>query len=95
MQVGYMLRNYGTQGILNMVNGIIFGRPKDYTIDEIKELSEIIKDIIEIEFDIKNLSVVMNANFGHTDPKWILPYGMEVLLDADTKEIVLLENPFE
>ena len=94
MQVGYMLRNYGTQGILNVINGIIFGRPKDYTIEEVKELKKIIKDIIEIEFNIKNISVVMNADFGHTDPKWILPYGMEVLLDADKKKIVLLENPF-
>ena len=94
IQVGCMLRNYGTQGILNRVNGIIFGRPKDYSVDEVNELKEIIKDIIEIEFKVKDISIVMNADFGHTDPKWILPYGMEVLMDADNKNIVLLENPF-
>ncbi|MDM8533887.1 LD-carboxypeptidase [Clostridiaceae bacterium HSG29] len=93
-QVGYMLRNYGIQGILNRVKGIVFGRAKDYSESEILELRKIIKDIIEIEFKVKNISIVMKADFGHTDPKWILPYGMEVLLDADSKNIVLLESPF-
>ena len=93
-RVGYMIRNYGTQGILNVINGIIFGRPKDYSDSEVKELRKIIEDIINIEFKIKNLSIVMNVDFGHTDPKWILPMGLEILLDSNNKEIVLLENPF-
>ncbi|MEX1308505.1 MAG: S66 peptidase family protein, partial [Eubacteriales bacterium] len=31
MQVGYMVRNLASQGILSRISGLLFGRPKDYT----------------------------------------------------------------
>lgn len=92
--VGYMLRNYGTQGILNKINGIIIARPKDYTLEEKDELKKIIKDILQIEFNCQDIPVVMNVDFGHTDPKLILPLGCKVKLIPRSEEIILIECPF-
>lgn len=93
--VGYMLRNYGIQGILEKVKGIIFGRPKDYSDEEKQELNNLVLDILKKEFNVTDIPVVMNVDFGHTDPKIILPLGCMVEIDPDAKGIILLESPFE
>lgn len=92
--VGYMLRNYGIQGVLERVKGIMFGRPKDYSEDEKQELYTIVMNIMEKEFNVTNIPVVMNVDFGHTDPKIILPLGCMVDIDPEMKEITLVESPF-
>ncbi|WP_026674782.1 S66 peptidase family protein [Alkalihalobacterium bogoriense] len=95
MQVGYMLRNYGMQGVFSKVKGIIFGRPKDYTAEEKQELDDILVSIIAKEFGASELTVVSNFDFGHTDPKLILPLGCKVTLDPIRQEVILKESPFK
>ncbi len=94
-QVGYMLRNYGMQGILHKITGIIFGRAKDYTTAEKERLNEIILSIVREEFSIHNIPIVVDMDFGHTDPKAILPLGGRVQLNPKKNEITLLESPFK
>ncbi|GAG83207.1 unnamed protein product, partial [marine sediment metagenome] len=48
-RVGYMLRNYGIQGILEKVKGVVFGRAKDYSVKEKEELNKIILNVIRDE----------------------------------------------
>lgn len=93
-QVGYMLRNYGMQGIFDKVKGIIFGRPKDYSYEEKEQLNKLIINIIRDEFNNKDLPVIVDMDFGHTDPKVILPLGCSVTLNPVSKEIILVESPF-
>lgn len=95
INVGCMFRNYATQGILSKVRGIIFAKPKDYSTEEIEELNEIIVNILTVENNLENLLVISSGDFGHTDPKWLLPLGCEVELNPFNKSITLLENPFE
>lgn len=94
-QVGYMLRNYGIQGILNKVKGIVFGRPKDYTDKEKDELNKVILKIVKDEFDAPDIPIVMDMDFGHTDPKVILPLGCTMSLNPKTIECILMERPFK
>ncbi|PZE20643.1 S66 family peptidase [Paenibacillus xerothermodurans] len=93
-QVGYFLRNYGMQGIFSRIKGVIFGRAKDYTGEEKLKLNEIIVDVIKGEFGAEKIPVVVDFDFGHTDPKLILPLGGKVELNPDTNEIKLLDSPF-
>ncbi|AIF43019.1 S66 peptidase family protein [Virgibacillus sp. SK37] len=95
MEVGYMLRNYGMQGVFSKINGVMFGRPKDYSAAEKEELNKIITDVISGEFGASNLPIATDVDFGHTDPKLVLPLGGKVELNPLTKEITLLENPFQ
>lgn len=93
-RVGYMLRNYGIQGILDKVKGVIFGRPKDYSVKEKEELNKIILSVIRNEFNVNDIPVIVDVDFGHTDPKLILPLGCMVTLNPANKEITLMESPF-
>lgn len=94
IQVGYMLRNYGMQGIFSKIKGVIFGRAKDYSEEEKLKLNEIIVEIIHGEFGAGDIPIIVDFDFGHTDPKLILPLGCQVELNPTTKEIILLESPF-
>jgi len=94
IRVGEMLRNYGTQGILHQVKGIFIARPMDYNQEEKDQLKKIVHDILTIELDIHDLPVVMNVDFGHTDPIWIMPMGSKVKLDTEKEVLTLVENPF-
>lgn len=95
MQVGYMLRNYGMQGVYTKAKGLIFGRAKDYSEEETRQLYDLIIDIVKGEFGAEELPIVVNFDFGHTDPKLILPLGGRVELWPSTNEVVLLESPFK
>jgi muramoyltetrapeptide carboxypeptidase LdcA involved in peptidoglycan recycling len=72
----------------------MFGRPKDYTEEERQELYTIVMNIMKKEFNVTGIPVVMNMDFGHTDPKVILPLGCLVEIDPEVNRIKLLESPF-
>lgn len=94
MQVGYMLRNYGMQGIFSKIKGVMLGRAKDYSDEEKLQLNEIVLKVIRDEFGADNVPIVVDIDFGHTDPKFILPLGAKIELNPKTKDIILLESPF-
>ena len=43
---------------------------------------------------MNDIPVIADVDFGHTDPKLILPLGCMVTLNPANKEITLMENPF-
>ncbi|MCM3799981.1 LD-carboxypeptidase [Caldibacillus thermoamylovorans] len=70
--IRYWLRNYAAQGILQKANGMIFAKPYDEKYKE--EYKEEILTVMR-EYGLTNLPILYNLNFGHTEPKCILPYG--------------------
>lgn len=95
MQVGYMVRKLATQGILNRINGLLLGRPKDYTPREALLMTDIVLDIFQLEINRTDIPVVFNADFGHTDPKHVLPIGCKLKIEPKEKRLTLMESPFE
>ena len=59
-----------------------------------EELNKIILSVIRDEFSVSDIPVIVDMDFGHTDPKLILPLGCMVSLNPTTKDITLIENPF-
>jgi len=94
-QVKYMLRNYGMQGVFDKISGLIFGRARDYSEEENKRLNDNILKVVNGEFGNKNIPIITNMDFGHTDPQWILPLGIKSEIDCDKKEFKLIEKIFE
>jgi muramoyltetrapeptide carboxypeptidase LdcA involved in peptidoglycan recycling len=92
-QVKYILRNYGSQGILDQITGLLFGRPRDYSDLEKKSLYENIISVVAIEFGRSDLPIVANLDFGHTDPQWIMPLGVKAEIDCQKHRLRLLESP--
>lgn len=92
-QVMYWLRNYGAQGVFTRASALWIGRAKDYTAAENAELRRVVKGVVSEEWG-GSLPVVMDLDFGHTDPRWALPLGVEVLTDPVNKRLELLESCF-
>lgn len=91
-RVKYWLRNYATQGILQKANGIIFGKPQDEQYyDEYK--TAILT--VMAEFQLEDLPILYNLNFGHTEPKTILPYGAIAEINCEQTRFSILENAVE
>ena len=80
------------QGIFARISGLIFGRARDYSNEEKIQLEQKIVDIVAGEFGRKDLPVVANVDFGHTDPQLILPIGVLAELDFTRKDFRLIER---
>lgn len=85
----YYLRNLGAQGIFDVVNGIIVGKPQDETYYE--EYKDIYKMVMR-EFNHTNLPILYNINIGHAFFTGVMPLGVEIEVDYDNKKIKLLES---
>lgn len=75
-------------GIFDVISGIIVGKPQDEQYYE--EYKEVYYKIIEN----KELPIIYNVNFGHAQPRCIIPYGIETEVDLDKKVITLKEDIF-
>lgn len=74
---------------MQKTNGIIFGKPQDEKYYE--EYKEVILQVMK-EFNLENLPVLYNLNFGHTEPKFILPYGAKAEVDCEQGKFKILES---
>lgn len=88
----YWLRNYAAQGILHKAKAIIFGKPHDekYYGAYKEEILNVMK-----EYDLEDLPILYNLNFGHTEPKFILPYGAMAEVDSAKGAFSILESGVE
>ena len=89
LSVVRMLRALAATGALRETRGILFGRPYG---DEAKfqEFDEAVLQVLA-ELRLDSLPVVTRMDFGHTDPKFIVPYGVEMEIDCDEQQIRFLE----
>ncbi|HUX22652.1 MAG TPA: LD-carboxypeptidase, partial [Spirochaetia bacterium] len=88
----YMLRNYGLQHAFDRASAIFFGRPKSYSDAEKGDLYRALKQVVGEEFGRPDLPIVANMDFGHTDPKVILPLGARLRVDSERREITVVEE---
>jgi muramoyltetrapeptide carboxypeptidase LdcA involved in peptidoglycan recycling len=88
--VKYWLRNYGSQGILQRANGIIFGKPYDNLYYE--EYKKVILTVVRDELKLVNLPILYNMNFGHTAPMITIPYGALAEIDCGEGTFCILDS---
>lgn len=84
------LRSYGSQGILQKVNGIIFGKPYDNIYYE--EYKKVILRVITEELKLIDLPILYNMNFGHTAPMITIPYGAMAEINCDNRTFSILDS---
>ena len=85
----YYLRNLGSQGILQLIKGIIVGKPLDETYYE--EYKNVYQKIIK-EFNCEDLGIIYNVNIGHACRTGVLPLGIEYEIDLDKNIIKFNES---
>ena len=85
----WYLRNLAAQGIFDAINGVIVGKPARRS--KYEPYKDVLRRVIGGEADRPDLPILYNVNFGHANPIGIIPYGIKCKLDADRKELTLLE----
>ena len=85
----FMLRTFGALGILEVLSGIIIGKP--YHNKYFDEYNNYILKVLK-EYSRENIPVLANLSFGHCEPKFILPYGAKAQIDCETLSFSILES---
>lgn len=87
------LRNLATQGILAKIAGILFSKPGGPEV-QASQFNEYGKAILEVfdEYELPQISVVVNMDFGHSDPMWVMPYSCLAEINPVEETVSLLEE---
>ncbi len=89
--IKWTFRNLAAQGILNVLKGIIIGKPQgEIYYDEYKSA---ITQVIAREEKLLDLPIFYNVNFGHAKPIGIIPYGIKAKLNCENRTIKFIECP--
>lgn len=87
------IRNYGSQGILGVLNGIILARPGGQIPQEkIHQYDAALQQVVTQELGLKNLPLMTQLDFGHTDPMFTIPYGVVAEIDCDKNMFSITES---
>ncbi|RLC90909.1 MAG: LD-carboxypeptidase [Chloroflexi bacterium] len=91
--VQYGLRTYAALGILKRLSGILFARPGGQIAPEqFNEYDEVIRQVVTEEEGLADLPIITHMDFGHTDPMFVLPYGVQAEIDCDAQQFAIVEN---
>lgn len=90
-QVTHMLRSLLATGALHQLRGILYGRPygEEATF---ASYDDALRSVLA-ESELTCIPLVTRMDFGHTDPKFVLPLGVEAEIDCDSRQLRLLESP--
>lgn len=88
--IEYWLRNYGAIGILNRISGIVFGKP--FEMKYYNEYKQSILKIVRDEYQLNDLPILYNLNFGHTAPMFTIPFGAKAIIDCEKKTFTIDDN---
>ena len=87
------LRVYAAMGILEALAGILVGRPGSLVPPEqFDKYDRIACQVIRDEEGLPDLSVATHMDFGHTDPMFVLPYGVQAQIDYEAEQFAMIEN---
>lgn len=89
----YWLRNYCASGIMEAVNGVVFGRPGGLNLQpsDFDAYDETIRRVLK-EYNLQDKPVITQMDFGHTDPMFTIPYGVKAEIDCINQTFSILEN---
>ena len=76
------------KGIFEVISGILVGKPQDVAYYE--EYKAIYREVI----NNSSLPIVYNVNFGHAQPRCVIPYRIKVKVDMREKIIRFTEPLF-
>ena len=91
--VKYGLRTYAALGVLERVSGILFARPGGPIDPEcFGEYDEVLRLVVAEEEGLTDLPIITHMDFGHTDPVFVLPYGVQAEIDCERQRFVIVES---
>jgi muramoyltetrapeptide carboxypeptidase LdcA involved in peptidoglycan recycling len=91
--VKYSLRSLAALGVLRRLSGILYGRPGGPVAPErFAEYDAVVRQVIVDEEGLTELPIITQMDFGHTDPMFVLPYGVLAEIDCERQRFSMLES---
>jgi len=87
--LSWFLRNLAAQGTLQVLRGIIVGKPAFR--GKLETYPEVFRQVVGFEAGRKDLPILFNVNVGHAYPIGLFPLGLTYEIDCDNKTLRLLE----
>jgi muramoyltetrapeptide carboxypeptidase LdcA involved in peptidoglycan recycling len=87
------IRSLAAMHRLQRLSGILLGRPGgriDPTVFPV--YAEALRHAVRDEFDLPELPIVSNMDFGHTDPMMVLPIGLRMRIDSERRQLSILDT---
>ncbi len=76
-----MLRALAATGVLTEARAILYGRPYGEE-SSFEAYDRVLLQVLD-ESGLRSLPLITRMDFGHTDPKFILPLGVEAEIGSD------------
>jgi muramoyltetrapeptide carboxypeptidase LdcA involved in peptidoglycan recycling len=61
-------------------------------VEQFKEYDEVIFQVVTEEEGLSDLPIITNMDFGHTDPVFVLPHGVQAEIDCEAQQFRIVEN---
>ena len=86
------VRCIAAMGVLEMLSGILLGRPGGgVDSDTFRAYDDALCKTVREEHGLNDMPIVTNMDFGHTDPMFVIPMGMQVRINSAKQEIAIDE----
>jgi muramoyltetrapeptide carboxypeptidase LdcA involved in peptidoglycan recycling len=91
-QVKRWLRSYGVQGILERVAALLVARPggPGLSVADHQEYDNAVLGAVRDELGLA-IPIITGMDFGHTDPFFVLPYGVKAEIDCNARSFSIVE----
>lgn len=88
------LRSYAAMAILERLSGILVGRPGGAGLspNRFGEYDDAILRVVRTEEGLTELPIITQMDFGHTDPMFVLPYGVQAEIDMEKQQFIICES---
>lgn len=85
-------RTLACMGVLDRLGGVMLGRPGGQVEPDVfSNYEHALVDTVRNEFDLPNLHLVSNMDFGHTDPMFVIPQGLNARIDSVNNTVSINE----
>ena len=87
------IRSLAAMGVLEKLGGILVGRPGGQIQPErFKNYDDALCNTIRVEYGLGELPIVTNMDFGHSDPVFVIPFGLQVRINSAQRQISINES---
>lgn len=87
------LRLFAAVGVLPLLASILFARPGGQVAPEkFVEYDQALLQVVVEENGLTDLPIITGMDFGHTDPMFVLPLGVQAEVDCTQRRFTILEN---
>ncbi|MET7436832.1 S66 peptidase family protein [Streptomyces sp. NPDC005496] len=92
-----ILRSMGERGLLRRFPALLMGRPKTWSFEQPNDAAARARYVREqheavlkaVDMYAPDMMVVLDVDFGHTDPQHVLPYGGTIRVDGPARRITV------